>query len=264
MINLYPKDFYKNAFFHSLINTFTSIYHAADLKKERVSVHYSDKHLAKFLQYYPLASIEPNPSTSNEAALIEPIIPNNYENSIKIKSALMDLKEKVFNFLPESKQDHILVIQRSHNRILTNLDEIVNICKREMLTIVSDFEQIPFQEQVRLIANSKIVIAAHGSALSHIAFSLKGTTFIEVRPKYFPPNIFNDLANLFDRDLFTIYSTLEPEMDLINFSKLSQLEIETIFYQDLNVRKRIRDLKFIKPQIEDIQNLINLLAQRMI
>jgi capsular polysaccharide biosynthesis protein len=39
---------------------------------------------------------------------------------------------------------------------------------------------MPFKEQVKLFNNAKLIILAHGAAMSNIFFCKKGTTIIEV------------------------------------------------------------------------------------
>lgn len=168
MIHLTPKNHHKYVFFHALVNTFTSVYHAA------------------------------------------------------------------------------------------NLDRIITACEKYLPTVVFDFDTLSFPEQVEQILDSKIVIAAHGSALSHIAFSTSDTIFIEVKPKFLAIKCFTDLALLFDREMHTISSKLNPCDQHKEFASLSPEDIECLVNRDPAIRKKVRDVTFVGLDIEELNALLGI------
>jgi hypothetical protein len=223
-----------------------------------VFVNYENYHLGKFLKYYPEASIVDDLPLSAESITVEPLILGKNGDDKKIVAALLDLRERIFAKLPEPKKKQILIVQRQRNRIFTNLDRIVTACEKYLPTVVFDFETLPFPEQVEQVLNARIVIAAHGSALSHIAFSKGDTIFIEVRPRFFTTECFTKLSLLFDREIHTIFSELDPSDQHKDLSLLFPEDIERLQEKDPAIRKKIRDIKFVDPDISALDALLRI------
>ena len=87
----------------------------------------------------------------------------------------------------------VTIIMRACNRVFLDLDKIRNTLEKTLsskfnsnlpVTCVRivDFQDIPFHEQVKLMAHSAVVIAAHGAALINIAWMRPNSTLIELFP----------------------------------------------------------------------------------
>lgn len=261
MIHLTPKNHHKYVFFHALVNTFTSVYHAADLDRDKVVIHYPNKHLGKFLEYYPGISVTDDIPITAKSIAVAPLLLHRDKDIDKIKTALLDLRERIYSKLPKPEKEQILIIQRQHNRIFLNLDKIFTACKKYMPTVIFDFDTLSFPEQVKQIINSKIVLAAHGSALSHIAFSTRDTIFIEVRPKFFVTECFTKLTLLFDRTMHTLFSKHDPRDQYKDLSLLSLEDIERLAEKDRAIKTKVRDATFIDLDIEELDALLSILTK---
>lgn len=85
-----------------------------------------------------------------------------------------------------SQNNYILVIQRSTNRIIENL----NVLKSELIKMFNYSIIIYYDSNKNLdeiycwFTYAKIIIAYHGSGLTNIYFSKEKTTVIELSPKY--------------------------------------------------------------------------------
>jgi hypothetical protein len=79
-----------------------------------------------------------------------------------------------------AKANNKLVYRNGYERReIMNIDQVEQFLQRyHAKTYV--FEDQPFKEQVKIFNNAKVIILAHGAAMSNMFFCKKGTTIIEV------------------------------------------------------------------------------------
>ena len=57
---------------------------------------------------------------------------------------------------------------------------------------------MPFQNQIYLFNNAKIIIGAHGAAFANLAFCKKNTKIVEIKPKSHPNFVDQQIAKFND------------------------------------------------------------------
>lgn len=208
-MNILPKVLFRNVFYHSLINTFTSVHQKICNIKEAITIYSDDNFLPIFLSYYDNIFVSKSKNIPENCTIAEPLLLN--KSGTKIKEALNDLKDKIYkkhNIISEKK--YILIIQREANRKIYNITKLVDEIKKYYSVKIVSFDNMALEDQVRNIAKASVVIASHGSALSHIALASVDTTFIELNPMFLKVMCFYDLANLFNIEFHATPSLHNP------------------------------------------------------
>lgn len=103
-------------------------------------------------------------------------------------------KEAVWNYAGGKKEisekKKVTYVTRSAPRCLAKKEEQTLLEKIEKLKNIElrivDFATLPFEEQIRVVANTDVLIGVHGNGLSHALFLPEKATLIEL----FPPNTF--------------------------------------------------------------------------
>lgn len=79
-------------------------------------------------------------------------------------------------------------------RAILNMDEVSSMLEGIPSSGVAAMERLSFREQVEKVASSKVFIAAHGAAMTHVFFMQAGTAGIEIMPYNFEYHLYEDLA----------------------------------------------------------------------
>ena len=77
---------------------------------------------------------------------------------------------------PELKHENTNVTTGSERREIDNIEEIEKYLKQKSILL----EGIKFEEQIKLFNNAKVIIMAHGAAMSNIIFCKENTKIIEI------------------------------------------------------------------------------------
>lgn len=171
---------YSSNFYHFLAQQLQAIYFFhIEHSMCKLNLYYEgpfNSILAKipFIVVHPLAEVPDNCIT------IEPI--RDYAN---IKTFAHYLK---FIFLPQTsltQKRYITIIQRSKNRIIKNIDDVIQKVKTLGEVNLIELEKLPFLEQLSVLRNSKLIIMPHGAAMTFCMLLEPSTKIIELYPKYF-------------------------------------------------------------------------------
>lgn len=88
----------------------------------------------------------------------------------------------------ESKKKLVTYVKRSFpRRLVPEMEEKLLARIRELRGVelrVVDFAEMNFQEQIRAVANTDVLLGVHGNGLSHTLFLPKGATLIELFPSH--------------------------------------------------------------------------------
>lgn len=90
----------------------------------------------------------------------------------------------------------VVIIQRGTTRKIRNIDEITDIVSktRGKIPEVVDLAKLSFDDQIKLIHDTDILIMIHGGALAHLMFMAEYATLFEFYPFSFPYE-FHGLVN---------------------------------------------------------------------
>jgi hypothetical protein len=113
------------------------------------------------------------------------IITIDASNVYPIKEHLKKIRDYFFNLFPiKYPPEDIVFIVRTHDRIISNIDSLKTIIKNifNINPIIVIPENITFKEQVKTFQNAKLLIAAHGAALTNTLFMQENTNVLELYP----------------------------------------------------------------------------------
>ncbi|KAI8808521.1 hypothetical protein BJ742DRAFT_808872 [Cladochytrium replicatum] len=119
--------------------------------------------------------------------------------------------------------DIIVIMSRKKNRIILNEDELAKHLEKEFPPYKAVFvrnEDHSFEEQIRFMRRSRVVIGMHGSIMAMIMFCRRGTIVIEMFPYAVPWHNYtpyHTLANL-------------PGMNLLYYAWENKWENNTVAY----------------------------------
>ena len=99
-----------------------------------------------------------------------------------------DCNDKIFIDRSESSFAHCQI---------QNNNEIKEFLKNKGFTSYK-VGQLPFQNQIYLFNNAKIIIGAHGAAFANLAFCKKNTKIVEIKPKSHPNFVDQQIAKFND------------------------------------------------------------------
>lgn len=125
---------------------------------------------------------------------------------------------------------------KAARRKINNEQELIPILQNHGYEIVF-MEDLPFENQVRIVGNAKIVISLHGAGLTNILFMAPGTKVVEIRfPGDQHNNCYFSLADALDLEYYYLIgeestTKIDPHTDNITVSpfKLESLlnEVES-------------------------------------
>jgi capsular polysaccharide biosynthesis protein len=139
-------------------------------------------------------------------------------------------------FLPnEGRQSHrgkrrVFISRRKALRGLANEDEVLDVLSRFAVESIL-LEEMSFAEQVRLFAESELVVAPHGAGLSHLAFMPLKSKVVELFSSDFINPCYWRLATVCDLHYVTLMGepaklTFRPEHD--SYSVYPELVEKTV------------------------------------
>tara|TARA_A100000164_G_scaffold368243_1_gene391218 strand:+ start:1514 stop:2611 length:1098 start_codon:yes stop_codon:yes gene_type:complete len=106
------------------------------------------------------------------------------------------------DFLPQRKKfkaNEKVFIDRSESRFnhcqIHNNEEVINFLENRGFTSYKVGE-LPFQKQIYLFNNAKIIIGAHGAAFANLAFCKPKTKIIEIKPIYNPNTVNKSISKI--------------------------------------------------------------------
>lgn len=110
------------------------------------------------------------------------------------KQLLDEFKEKVLgNFIYGAPKKLYLLRGKQSKRCLVGEEQLVRLLK-ELGFYILDPQQMTVLEQIKALANAKMVIGLHGAALTNIIFCREDTLVIELRSTCQPPEHFSEIA----------------------------------------------------------------------
>lgn len=109
-----------------------------------------------------------------------------YYHTVLLKEASQVLKAN-FKILDNRKKRVYVTRKNSKRRRIVNEDELIVILLKYEFEIY-DFDEVGFEKQIEILANSSIFISQHGAALTNMIFMEAGSRIVELLPK----KIFND------------------------------------------------------------------------
>jgi capsular polysaccharide biosynthesis protein len=149
----------------------------------------------------------------------------NAEWNIKTRERLMD------GFIKERPDGGIFI--RRHDRVLSNQDEIISIIKDFGINIKEiKFENLTFDEQIKISNGSEFMIGVHGSGLTNLMFMNQDVKIIEIDP--------------FDWG-FNCYEHLASNLSMKNFKRICYPTTK-----NKNISEFYMDLQFFKENIEGL------------
>jgi len=129
---------------------------------------------------------------------------------------LKKIREYFYNLFPiKSPPKDIIIVVRTHYRIIDNIESLKNIVKNifdiEPIFIIP--ENITFEEQVKIFQNAKLVIAAHGAALTNTLFMQENTSVLELYPPLNEDLCYIRYISAIDKNINHVkqYHEIEPE-----------------------------------------------------
>jgi hypothetical protein len=168
--------------------------------------------------------------------------------------------------LSQPRERYILVIQRERNRVIQNIDLLVDALTCLAPVKVCTFDQMSFEEQVCCIRSARAVICAHGAALTHMMFANQATPFVEIRPFGFSWSGYRRLADLFGHSLLSLESkpTQQERDALVIGLKHRQKEFEspTRLRDLVRINKHVRRLVRNVPRVRaDVGSILQWLSE---
>ncbi|QKG55499.1 glycosyltransferase family 61 protein [Hymenobacter sp. BRD128] len=114
--------------------------------------------------------------------LVQHTSPPKFHSSIMIRRLRQELLSSLS--ITAGDKSKRLYISRSKQTVrrLLNEDDILPILKSNNFEIIT-FEGMPFEDQVRMIIASKLIVSTHGANLTNILFAYPGTTVVEMHNK---------------------------------------------------------------------------------
>jgi hypothetical protein len=255
-------------FYHFITQQLLGIWNYSNNNQNQVLNFYYDGPYIEIIKMIPFLRWFPLHQAPEECIAIKPIksldpkLANEYSNY---------LKSIFFSKINIKKDKNILIVQRGHNRIIKNEDELLLELKKLGEVSVVTLECLPFIQQVQNIRNARIIIVAHGAGLAHMMFADPCASFIEIYSKgfhsYYP---YRDLAqkyNLKYSNIEAIYSSTEyySDEDIAymesfkdKYGKIDGKILVSPEHQKLRVL--VRDPKYIKCDVNSIIELIKKLT----
>jgi hypothetical protein len=262
---------YVNNFYHFVVQQLHGLYqYSINNNYDTLNFYYDGPYVEiikkiPFLNHFPL-SLEPK-----DCLGVKPI--STLHRDKQRKSSLLTysnyLKELFLPQIKKTENKHVLIIQRAHNRIIENEEELLNNLKLfgELNVVILD--NFSFISQIELIHNSKIIVAPHGAGLTHMLFASEGTQFIEIYSKGFHGIYpYKDMASKLGLKWDHVeaeYSSMEvfskEDIDFIKkykTDKNGRIQANVLLSKKhQKLRKLIRDQKYIKCPIKEIIDKIN-------
>jgi protein O-GlcNAc transferase len=112
---------------------------------------------------------------------------------------------------PRQGQQIVLTfIDRTGSRKLIDQEDYFKTVKEQFphVTVqMIDFASIPFQEQLRIVQGSDILVGVHGAGLTHGIFLPSGSVMVEILPPGLNHKGFRNLASLLGHFYFSGHAT---------------------------------------------------------
>ncbi|KAF2835556.1 glycosyltransferase family 61 protein [Patellaria atrata CBS 101060] len=97
---------------------------------------------------------------------------------------------------------------------------------------VVDFADIPYSEQIRIVAKSDILAGIHGAALTHAMYLPPQSSVVEIQPYKLKHRGFRNLAKLLGHRYFNTHCFEDPTADP-NWHKVTDIAIEDEKFDDV-------------------------------
>jgi capsular polysaccharide biosynthesis protein len=152
---------------------------------------------------------------SNQSILLPNIAPTgNYRKSIVLKLNKRMRNHWSKNLINIYNNKRIYISRRNaKKRKLKNEDEIIPILKKHGF-IILDFDKLNFEEQLKNILNSEILVSIHGAGLTHMLWMNQKSKVLEIRAR--------DNSN--DNCYFTLASDLGHDYFYVTADKTNSSE----------------------------------------
>ena len=170
------QDFYYHFFIDILAQLQRKLF-ASNLSKEEFTLYYTGPF--KTLLPYFCDDIRPRETAPKGT----PVLPK--KGGLFWKE-LREIRSVLTAGMPVNEPKLITLVRRTTTRQLNNHWELKAVLQQFGAEVVDvDTAAISFEDQIRLFSNSKLVVAAHGSALTNILFMQPGTSVVEINPDGF-------------------------------------------------------------------------------
>ena len=182
-----------------------------------------------------------------------------YQFPTNFTQKLIPLIFKQFNLSENNETTNSIVfINRKNSRKIVNSKEIIETIRKQFPQYTINeyyFENMPMKEQIRVSSNAKILIGAHGSGISHLAWMKPNSTVIEIFPYlyicrnwYKKASVVSAVNYLEYHPVFESesFNTTEKQLDCFDVDNICGSDCEEILKsQDINL-KVDRFIKFLK------------------
>jgi len=133
------------------------------------------------------------------------IRPKNHEQWLELRSLRVYLEDM---FPRHDTQQGITVIKRINKRVYTEHADLVRrLSKFDMPVREAIMETLPFEKQVDLLRNTRILVGPHGSGETNMMFMPTGSMILELYPKGFSDRVFRGMALAFGHHLVELEAT---------------------------------------------------------
>lgn len=171
---------YSTNFYHFLAQQMQAVYFYSVMNSlQKVNLFYEGP-FESILQCMPFVNVCSLAEAPPDTETIEPI--KDYK---QIKAYAEYLKCHILSKINIKQTNDIVIIQRTKNRTISNIDEISELLKRNNTIKIAKLEELSFLEQTELLYNAKTVIMPHGAAMAFCMLLSNKTKIIELYPKYF-------------------------------------------------------------------------------
>jgi len=134
----------------------------------------------------------------------------------------------------KKKEKKIILISRSHNKIIKNIKEIKN--KIPEIEIY-DLSKISVKKQIELFYNAKIIIGTFDCGLKNLIFSKNNLKFVYLRPKNYRRSSISKSSNMLEDEYHDLAKTLNIKVYTIDcdfIKKKDGSNIDIIEYKEKN------------------------------
>lgn len=134
-----------------------------------------------------------------------------FDLSVKVRNTLMK------DFIP--KQNNGAIIIKRKDRQISNYNELINLFKSKDINLKEVcFENMSFQEQMKISNESEFMIGVHGAGLTNLMFMKPDSIIIEIDPFDWGFNCFEHLAkNLEMKNFKRICQPITKDKYIKNF-----------------------------------------------
>lgn len=258
---------YSTNFYHFLVQQLQAIYFYSVMNSLlRVNLFY-DGPFEGILKLIPFINLFPLKEAPEDTETIEPI--RDYK---QIKAYSEYLKCNILSKINIKPSDDIVLIQRTKNRAISNINELYQELTKSCKVNVIKLEELSFLQQLEFLYNAKTIIMPHGAAMAFCMFLSNRTKIIELYPKHFNVlHYYAPLAEKFGIPHVEIECESTPgsgHLDLSGKNKLEDIELlQTTLnknnsydvkeiHNNHRLRSLLRDVKTITINVADILSIM--------